>query len=48
MPYVNIKITNEGVTSDQKAELIDSTKNELESFFKDVTKEIEIINSFGN
>ena len=27
----------------QKAELIDSTKNELESFFKDVTKEIEII-----
>jgi len=27
----------------QKAELIDSTKNELESFFKDVTKGIEII-----
>lgn len=22
MPYVNIKVTNEGVTSDQKAELI--------------------------
>ena len=30
-------------TEIQKAELIDSTKNELESFFKDVTKGIEII-----
>lgn len=30
-------------TKIQRTELIDSTKNELESFFKDVTKGIEII-----
>ena len=29
MPYVNIKITNEGVTADQKAELIKGTTDLL-------------------
>ena len=29
MPYVNIKVTNEGVTSDQKAELIEGVTDLL-------------------
>lgn len=29
MPYVNIKITNEGVTSEQKKQLIEGTTNLL-------------------
>ena len=29
MPYVNIKITNEGVTSEQKAKLIEGATNLL-------------------
>lgn len=30
MPYVNIKITNEGATADQKAELISGVTNLLQ------------------
>lgn len=30
MPYVNIKITNEGVTKEQKAELVASTTEMLQ------------------
>ena len=30
MPYVNIKVTNEGVTSEQKAELIAGVTNLLQ------------------
>ena len=30
MPYVNIKVTNEGVTSEQKAELISGVTNLLQ------------------
>lgn len=30
MPYVNIKITNEGVTADQKAELIEGATELLQ------------------
>ncbi|MCP4053101.1 MAG: hypothetical protein GY739_08540 [Mesoflavibacter sp.] len=40
---MKIKMFDFNRTEIQKAELIDSTKNELESFFKDVTKGIEII-----
>ena len=34
MPYVNIKITNEGVTAEQKAELIRGTTDLLKNILK--------------